>query len=201
MRPWWGPFLNWLNSPQGWIFYALLSAFIVSILSNLVAYARRLRERGVERMGLGRLLAIMGGVVTLIALTILPWESYTSLSCPDCGGFWPGLAFEPSLLTIAVLVVGLLWFTFFGLGKKLAATLGFGWGGLVLLFAVLALVHVSVDVATSNPSGVYYIEYGVYAAIAGPIFLIVGSVLAYARAKETVPPKPVPSDLVVPPIP
>ena len=126
MRPWWGPFLNWLNSPQGWIFYALLSAFIVSILSNLVAYARRLRERGVERMGLGRLLAIMGGVVTLIALTILPWESYTSLSCPDCGGFWPGLALEPSLLAIAVLVVGLLWFTFFGLGKKLAATLGFG---------------------------------------------------------------------------
>src|SRR5438309_10028037 len=94
MRPWWGPFLNWLNSPQGWIFYALLSAFIVSILSNLVAYARRLRERGVERVGLGRLLAIRGGVVTLIALTILPWESYTSLSCPDCGGFWPGLAFE-----------------------------------------------------------------------------------------------------------
>ena len=107
MRPWWGSFLNWLNSSQGWIFYALVSVLIVSILVNLVAYARVLRERGAERMGLGRLLAVVGGIITLIAVTLLPWESYTPFSCPDCGGSWAGFGIEPSLPAISALVIGL----------------------------------------------------------------------------------------------
>jgi len=201
MRPWWGSFLNWLNSSQGWIFYALVSVFIVSILVNLVAYARVLRERGAERMGLGRLLAVVGGIITLIAVTLLPWESYTPFSCPDCGGSWAGFGIEPSLPAISALVIGLLWFTFFGIPKKVAAMLGFAWGGLALLVAILALARISADAAASNPSGVYTIEYGVYVAIAGPIVLIVGSALAYVSAKQTVPPEPIPPDLVVPPIP
>ncbi len=201
MRPWWGAFRNWLNSSQGWIFYALVAVFIVSILVNLVAYARVLRERGAERMGLGRRLAVLGGAITLIALIILPWESYTSSSCPDCGGSLNGFGFEPGLLAISVFVVGLLWFTFFGIPKKVGAVLGFAWGGPALLIPILALVRISADVATSSTSDMYSIEYGVYVAIAGPIVLIVGSALAYVRAKQTVPPEPVPSDLVAPPIP
>src|SRR5947209_13488700 len=124
MRPWWGAFLNWLNSPQGWIFYALVSVFIVSILANLVAYARVLRERGAERVGLGRLLAIVGGVITLVALTLLPWESYTPLSCPECGGSLNGFGVEPFLPAISVLVVGLLLLTIFVIPTSVSAFQG-----------------------------------------------------------------------------
>jgi len=200
MRPWWGAFLNWLNSPQGWIFYALVSVFIVSILANLVAYARVLRERGAERVGLGRLLAIVGGVITLVALTLLPWESYTPLSCPECGGSLNGFGVEPFLPAISVLVVGLMWFTFFGIPKRVAAVLGLAWGSLALPVAILTFARISADAAASSPPGVYTIEYGVYVAIVGPIVLIIGSALAYIGARQILPPEPIRSDLVVPPI-
>src|SRR2546427_9073670 len=94
----WGNFENWLRY-YGWVFWALISLLTLSILINLWFYWERwahlhlLKERDRERYGLrsdvGRVLAVLGGVIALIA-QILPWVGFRPTSaCPGCGGGGP----------------------------------------------------------------------------------------------------------------
>ena len=136
MTGWWGNFGNWLNSPQGWIFYVVILVFLVSILANLVGYVARRREGGAKKVGYGGMVALVGAVITLTAIASLPWESYASFSCAECGWSSAGFGYGQGSAAIFVLVTGLLWFTLFGIPRRVAAVLGFAWGVLALVLAL-----------------------------------------------------------------
>src|SRR3989475_10296177 len=101
----WGNFETWLRY-YGWVFWSLISLLTLSILINLWFYWERwahlhlLKERDRERYGLrsdvGRVLAVLGGVTTLIA-QILPWVGFRPTSVPAqgaAGGGVPALSMK-----------------------------------------------------------------------------------------------------------
>jgi hypothetical protein len=195
----WQNFLNWLNSPQGWLFWVLVLGLILSILVNLVVYARKLREGSTAEIGLGRILAVVGGFIALMA-QVMPWESSLSPGppCINCGYVAIGLNFG-GLAGFMVSMSGLLWLVFFAIPKKVSATWGFIWGGLALLFALLALERIAADAATNVwPTNA---EYGIYVSIVGSIALVIGSALAFLKAGKAMPPEPMPVAEAPPSIP
>jgi len=194
MTGWWGNFGNWLNSPQGWIFYVVILVFLVSILANLVGYVARRREGGAKKVGYGGMVALVGAVITLTAIASLPWESYASFSCAECGWSSAGFGYGQGSAAIFVLVTGLLWFTLFGIPRRVAAVLGFAWGLLALVLALQAFGRIAAEAATAHPFGVYSIEYGVYVGIFGPITLLAGVTLAFVKTKAPIATEPIAED-------
>jgi len=162
----WANFESWLRASGG-LFYLLVFVLILSILVNFVAFARRLRERSGMKIGLGRILAVLGGCTVLIAAVAVPWAP-GAISFNVLDGFALDMAI--------VYVVGLLWLTLFAIPKRVAAILGFLWG---IAAFVLSLQPFGIA-ATYGMT----IEYGVYASILGSLVLMVGSVLAYLEARK-----------------
>src|SRR5205807_9020294 len=111
MTGWWGNFGNWLNSPQGWIFYVVILVFLVSILANLVGYVAGRRDGGAKKGGYGGMVALVGAVITLTAIASLPWESYASFSCAVCGWASAGFGYRQETAAFFVYVSGLMCFT------------------------------------------------------------------------------------------
>src|SRR3989442_1374804 len=128
------PLGDFLNS-GGWIVVILVFAVTVSILANLVVFRRRRRKLGRVETSLGKILAAVGGFITLVA-TALPWATVTYSDIPGSYVFL-GVAFF-GYSSIIVYLFGLAWLTFFALPRKVYAILGLGWGSLALLLALLA---------------------------------------------------------------
>lgn len=169
----WSNFESWLRSPPGWLFYLLLFVLVLSILVNLVVFARRLQDRRGVETGLGRTLAVAGGSIVLVA-TFLPWVGYggsaVSYSVPH------GVVAN-GITGVLVYAFGLVWLTLFAIPKKVAAILGFLWGGLALVLTLMTSVWIA-------SLGDFYIEYGVYVSMLGSIILVVGSAFAYLEANK-----------------
>src|SRR5438132_13750341 len=101
-----GNFGNWLSSSDGWIFYLLLFVLILSILVNLVAFSRRQKEPDELRTGPERTMAVVGGVITLVA-QLLPWASWVLQACVSYGRLTlGGLVFEHGPAGASVCVLG-----------------------------------------------------------------------------------------------
>ena len=189
----WGPFYsdwdnfeNWLRF-YGWLFYSVLVVFVLSMLGNLIAYARGLRQRELANSPgriLGRLLAVVGGLLTVIGL-FLPWGRVDFADPALSGASYSTFSWYGDWI---FLVFGLLWFTFFAVPRKIAAVWGFVWGILAILKPVLAIEGLEYLVARNV--GTVYFESGLYISILGSLFLIVGSSLAYLNAEQTVPREP-----------
>ncbi len=192
----WSNFENWWNSSASAWFKFVLVVWIAVVFVNVIVYVRGRRERKDVEISpgriLGRVLAVLGGLITLIGL-FMPWESIDA-SLPEY--YNPTFPGDGAWL---VLVFGLLWFTFFAVPKESAAILGFVWGSLALVLTVQALKGIA-DLAVVN-GGAVYVGYGLYVSILGSCILIVGSVLAFVKAKQTKKSEPIPSDVAVPPIP
>jgi len=173
------------------VFWALIFLLTLSILINLWFYWERwshlhsLKERDRERYGLrsdvGRVLAVLGGVTTLIA-QILPWVGFRPTSaCPGCGGYGAsGLIYEGGAIILPLF--GLFWLTFFAVPRKVAAILGVIWGAPAFLLSVGALAII--------PGPATYVEYGAYMSIVGSLALIGGSGFAFMEAHKIRSPIP-----------
>ncbi|HYS99199.1 MAG TPA: hypothetical protein VEO20_00880 [Thermoplasmata archaeon] len=184
-------FRSWVRF-NGW-FYLVVFAFILSIFVSIIfyahlnSYASTLQDRkwadSPTRI-VGRVLAILGGLAVLVGL-FLPWGSVDFVD-PALADFnydpfnWSG--------TWIFLAFGLLWFIFFAVPRKVAAVWGFVWGCLALLNTAVAVEGLYYVVAR-NTGGVY-LGSGVYVSILGSTMLIVGSALAYVKARRTVSPEP-----------
>ncbi len=182
----WQNFQDWLNSPQGILFYVFLGGLIISILANLVVYVLGGREREWEESSrgriLGRFLAVTGGFIVLVA-TLLPWVGY--------GGSAVSYSVRHGVVAngvagVLVYMFGFLWLTWFAIPRKLCATLGFAWGGVALLLTLNTIAWI----ASLSMSG-FYIESGAYVSIVGSLILIGGSALAYVKARRTVSHEPI----------
>ena len=194
---------NWLDSSQGWLFYALivvLFVWTVFIMSNVRSFVRtrRAREEVIPSPArlVGRILAAIGGLITLIGL-FLPWERVDWLHLPV---FDPYLdARFPGTGGLLVLGLGLVWFTFFAIPRKVAALLGLAWGGIAFLLAMVALVGIG-DLAARN-GGAVYVDNGLYVSMLGSLMLTSGSAVAYVQVKQILPPRTIRPDAAVPPMP
>src|SRR6266566_7592242 len=187
-----GNFGNWLNSYQGWMFYRLLFGLILSILVNFVAFSRRPKEPDELRTGPERTMAVVGGLIALIA-QVLPWESWVSPAGYASSGSLTvmGLGFEQGLAGASVSVFGLVWLTCFAIPKEVAAVLGLLWGSPALILTLLTLNSMAATSAAPN-EWIYSIEYGVYASIFGSLLLIAGSVLVYMKMRNALASKTIP---------
>ncbi|TLZ77678.1 MAG: hypothetical protein E6K07_06605 [Methanobacteriota archaeon] len=164
--------------------------FVLSMLGNLIAYARGLREReSANSPGriLGRFLAVVGGLLTVIGL-FLPWGRVDFADPALTGASYSTFSWYGDWI---FLVFGLLWFTFFAVPRKIAAVWGFVWGILAILKTVLAVEGLE-DLIARN-AGTVYLDSGLYISILGSLFLIVGSSLAYLKAEQTIPREPPPA--------
>jgi hypothetical protein len=157
----WGNFRNWLESDQGWVFYALILGFILSFVINLAVFLRRPNESGRMATGsirvlLWRLLAMVGASITLI-----------SVSLPH--GPFSGSFGNLRTVNLFAYVFGAFWLTLFGLPRRTYAILGVFWGGLALLVAELAVMTIAEDSARTDISVI----------ILSSLALTVGSALMY----------------------
>ena len=172
-----GNFQNWLNSPQGWIFYVYLLIFVLTILVNLIAFFWHQRWK---RIGRGGILAVLGGFITFAGPPVFVYDIYS-------GGL-QGLGRPLNF-------VGLLWLLCFAIPKRISAILGLFLGSLAIAVStrleVLAAQGVPID-ATRE---------GAYVSLVGSLVLIVGSVLAFLEAKEPAAPRFGPVARVPPPLP
>jgi len=163
----WGNFLNWLNSPQGWIFYVLVLVLILSILVNLVVFMRRIQKHGWGRdavwSDVWRMMAIAGGFITLLSV-FLPGGlfSFSSSSSVTFAGLFLAYLF------------GLFWLTFFAVPRKVTAIMGVIWGSCAL---VLISLQAPMNAAESA-------RVGAYVSILGSVGLIVGSAFVYVKARN-----------------
>lgn len=185
-------------NPFSLSFFVLLFLFILSIFVNIIFYVHSLRERdwaSSPGRKVGRVLAVLGGLMVLIGL-YMPWGRVdfvdpafgnVNYSPLDWGGIWIFVAF------------GVLWFIFFAVPRKVAALWGFVWGCLALINVVVAVA--GLEYLVTRQAGSVFLDPGVYVNVSGSVFLIVGSVVAYVKAKNISPLQPIPSDVVVPPTP
>ena len=174
----------------------LVFAVTVSILVNLVVFRRRRRKLGRVETSLGKILAAVGGFITLVA-TALPWATVTYSDIPGSYVFL-GVAFF-GYSSIIVYLFGLAWLTFFALPRKVYAILGLGWGSLALLLALLA--DAGVFPGGRPGANAAAIGSGVYLSLLGSIMLVVGSAFAYMEAKKVSARGPVEIAQPAPPMP
>jgi hypothetical protein len=176
-------FDNWLNSPQGWLFYALLAVVVPTQVAVIVCVVVLRRRRGSHRagtrIGLGRALGIVGGVITLIGV-FLPWA--TIFQSSPAGG--PPIADERAG-SIAVFVFGILGLEFVAIPTKGTAAMGLGWGVLSLSGTLYAIPGLSSGgISGAGWSFQTTIDYGLYVTILGCLVLIIGSALAHEEARK-----------------
>ena len=178
-------------------FRVFLGFLVIPTLANLVVYLLGLRKRKPEEsLGrvLGRSTAVVGGLITLFGVA-LPLGSVDSAN-PALADTYLGLLRNGGWI---VLVFGLLWFAFFAVPKKVAAIWGLAWGGLALVF-ILVAVQGLVDTVGQDP-GAVYLHDGVLVTILGSLLLILGSTLAYIKAGRTSRSGPIRLNVATPPTP
>jgi hypothetical protein len=177
----WQNFGNGLDSSgglAGLLFYAILAILIPSQVFIInVLFTRQWRIQGKVAIGRGRLVGIIGGLITFIGV-FFPWAT---VSGSTEGHAW---AYHyTGSQSIALFIVPA--FGFFGLESvaiptKRSATLGLGCG----ILAILGTPSI-IPILVSGPSvGQVTFEYGLYVTILGAIALIVGSVLARKETRE-----------------
>jgi len=136
------------------------------------------------KVGLGMVLGIVGGLLTLIG-AVLPWATVSG-----------GTLTSPMVFTgygigyggILVLVFGVLGLICVAIPKKVTAILALIWGILALLFAVLSVVGLAAIAQTVGGSGVSVTtEYGVYVSLVFSLVLIIGAALTYREARKAAP--------------
>ncbi len=191
----WGSFENYWNSNASAAFKLGLFVWIAVIFVNLIVYVRARLERNRAEVSrgriLGRVMAVVGGLITLIGI-LMPWVRVDA-GIPSYYRLW-----FPGDVAWLVFVLGLLWFAFFAVPKEVAAILGAFWGSLALVLTILALKRIS-DLAAVD--GGVYVEYGLGVSMLGSFVLIVGSVLAFVKANQTKRSEPISSDVAAPPVP
>jgi len=133
------------------------------------------RER--EKVGIGRLLAMVGGIITLVG-ALLPWVTVSGrLSSPEMF-----LGVSTGIFGVLLSQLG-----FFGIvmmldGKKTTSMGGMALGATGLVFSVLALVFPGI-LSVGDTAGISIeIGLGIYVCTVGSIILLVGSILAWIEA-------------------
>jgi hypothetical protein len=181
----------------GILFFGLIGGLIISILANVVVYARGRRKRKPEVPSrsrvLGRILAVVGGFIAPIAI-ILPWAIDRHTPPPpitiDLGGvdfvgaYGPITAYGFGPLNvlatygIPIYGFGLFWLTWFAIPRKVAAILGVVWGTLALWIWIGALAVIADYAVSVAPNGEQVtFAYGFYLNVLGSALLIIGSAL------------------------
>lgn len=143
-----------------------------------VAKQTAVAKQGREKIGIGRLLGMVGGIITLVG-ALLPWVTLSGgrLSSPQMF-----LGVSTGFFGVLLSQLG-----FFGIvmmfdGKKTTSLGGLALGASGFVFSVLILAFLGV-LSVGDTSGINIdIGLGIYVCIVGSIMLLVGSILALIEA-------------------
>lgn len=187
-----------LNSPAVRLVYALLVVAIPTQIAAivLVVLLRRRRTRGRPdlkevRIGRGRILGILGGVITIIG-AFLPWATIFQIN-PGSKSFVDSFTATFGFLGVVVLLFGLIGLEYVAIPTEGTATVAALFGVLVLLATGTAFglgATFAMNEQAGNPNWIVTTGSGLYVSILGALALIGGSALAFVDAKKTTPPIP-----------
>ena len=187
----------------------LLVLLIASIIVNLVVYGgpsrRNQRLPASSRELFAEILAVLGGVATLVA-AVLPWETSASrtstASCPCVFVYRDGLNLY-GINSGIVWVGGLLWLVFFAVPKKASAAWGLGWGSFALVLSLIAFALITDDAAMSaraTPGWQIIANPGIYGSLLGSLVVLFSNAfLLYVATRDAGGSGPVLLEGVAPP--